>query len=440
MKKQWFWLALATSMLLLGSCACQQMPDQLGERIDVNLDAEDVTVDTSGVRGKDGDNDVANDDALGHVDDGSDAVPLSFDASLWQQDNSCQGEETYPPANDTFAMPNGQAASDPIKTRADVVQDLGGRLREEEQGFGLFVDPALKPDDPEVFAIYAQPGTDVKIYLYAINNYEDLSSYRLNLTVMVDYEPVQARYVRWNPDRTQQWSDTKETGISFPIRSDVEIIDITLPGELFSERRMHEIALYTQATTTEGGPNGEARRFALYNGGYDRPSRPCAEPRLGTEAVGIERYIIAAERTDHLAALFVGGVESRQALRDVIAVAPGETRQFYLSVYRDDFYEGPNPTVLVPLLNGEPIGPTWWVTQGEDNDSSGWDTIDARKTFEVTFPDEPGIYEVEVASWEDPYQLYRNRNGTRVRGVSNGSGLTEGSNALRFRVVDPDTQ
>ena len=430
-------ILLGLAGLLMASPACQQVPEQSDEHVEVGADASAGTSDASDSR-EDGSGDVAPNDALDpEPDGGSDAVPLTFDASLWQQDNSCQGEETYPPPNDSFAMPTRESTLDPIKTRADVVQDLGGEL--PRQGFGLVVDPALKPDDPEVFAIYSQPGTDVKIYLYAINNYEDLSSYRLNLTVMVDYEPVQARYVRWNPDRTQQWSDTKETGISVPIRSDVEIIDITLPGELFSERRMHEIALYTQATTTEESPNGQARRFALYNGGYDRPSRPCAQARLSQSAVPIERFLFPNVMGDDVVALFFEGM-NEEDVRRTVEVAPGETKQFYLSVFRDGFYEGPNPTVLVPLLNGEPIGPTWWIARGERDGSSEWDTIDARKTFEMTFPREPGIYEVEVASWEDPYELYRDRNGTLVRGVSSGGEVTEGSNALRFRVVDPDAQ
>ena len=334
-------------------------------------------------------------------------------------------------------MPIRESTLDPVKTRADVIQDLGGDL--PVQGFGLLVDPALKPDDPKVFASYSKPTTDVKIYLYAINNYEDLSSFRLNLTVMVDYAPVEARYVRWNPDRTQKWSDTKRTGINFPLRSDVEIIDIMLPGELFSERRMHEIAIFVDSTTTERRSWAQARRFALYNGGFDRPSHPCAEARLSADAVEIERFIFPKAMADDFGALFFDGITADD-LRQTVEVTPGETKRFYLTVFRDDFHEGPNPTVLVPFLNGEPFGPTWWVTQGEDDASSDWDTIDARKSFEVTFPEEPGIYEVEVASWEDPYRLYRNRNGTLVQGVSDGGGPTEGSNALRFRVVEPDSQ
>jgi hypothetical protein len=65
---------------------------------------------------------------------------------------------------------------------------------------------------------------------------------------------------------------------------------------------------------------------------------------------------------------------------------------------------------------------------------------DARKSFDVTFPQEPGIYEVQVASWEDPFLFWRTRDGTRVESVSDGAGLHEGSNALRFRVVEPDAQ
>jgi hypothetical protein len=200
---------------------------------------------------------------------------------------------------------------------------------------------------------------------------------------------------------------------------------------------MYEVSLSMQVNTTERRPFGQARRFALFNGGYNRPNRPCVERRLGVRATVGEHQLIG-RISDDLGALFFEGISSHEDLRRINEVQPGETRRMYLSVLRADI--DAEPTVLVPLLDGEPIGIKWWVTQGGEREYDRWMTIDGRKSFDVTFPEEPGIYEVQVASWADPFELHRTREGEEIDGVSAGSGLLENSNALRFRVVEAPSE
>jgi len=359
---------------------------------------------------------------------------MVFDASLWAQPNPCEGTESFPADDTSFEIPD-RPEQEAKLTRDQITEGFGGLPR---AGYALFADSNLHPGDGAVYDLYSQPGNDVTFSLYVVRNYDNLSSFRLNMTMMVDYQPVEARYVRWNPERTGKWLDTRTTGINFAFRSNVEIVDVTLPGELFPDKRMYEIALHWRATTPQLSPGGDAVRFALYNGGFNRPmERPCAEPRIGQDVVHIEKQL-DTRSTRNLGFLFFDGIPDRDALRRTIDVQPGETKQFYLSILRKSGQ--PNPTVLRPLLNGEPFGPTWWVTEG-GSEETRFETIDARKTFEMTFPEEPGIYEVTVASWTDPYEIYRNRDGTPNEGVSQGStAVSNSSNALRFRVVDPQSE
>ncbi|QDG50856.1 hypothetical protein FIV42_08960 [Persicimonas caeni] len=257
---------------------------------------------------------------------------------------------------------------------------------------------------------------------------------------MVDYEPVQATYARWKPDRSEKLLETTATGINFDIDSDFEILDVTIPASAFPDRRMYEISVSFNVTVPRGGRTGEAYRFALFNGGYDRPSRPCAEPRLDIPWSDWERQMYLYAASMNIGPLFYDGITDALDTQSLIDVEPGETRRMYFSALSTSDQQGGKPTVLVPLFEGEPMGPVWWITQG--NARGDYRTrVDARKSFEVTFPEEPGIYVVQVATWEDPYLYWRDRDGTRNDDVSFGSSrdLHESSNPLHFRVVEPST-
>lgn len=330
----------------------------------------------------------------------------------------------------SFEMPDRPPERDYQITREVIVERNGGLPL---QGYIVASAANLQPGEGRSFSLFAEPGTDAVFYVYAINAYEAsvLESFRLNVVAMVDYEPVEATYQRWDPQREQLISEKTRKGVNFPIDSDVEIVDVTIPGDVFDEERMYEISLNMASNTIERRPNGLSRRFVLYNGGYTRPSRPCVEPRLDDEISDFE-FELRGRISDDLGILFFEGIEHRDQLRDVIEVDPGETKRLFLTVIRATSV--PRPTVLVPLLDGRPIAEPWWVTQGGEFVSRRGH-VEARKSFEVTFPHEPGIYEVQVASWVNPFELVEDREGNEVDGVVDGE-LNENSNALRFRVVE----
>ncbi|QDG51974.1 hypothetical protein FIV42_14870 [Persicimonas caeni] len=373
----------------------------------------------------------------GDVEDADEAAePVEFDASLWQQENPCSGEVTFPADDEEFSLPTDAVTQQrPKITRQEFIDELGFT-----PGMALSIRPgeAVYPNGVRAYNLYGEPGTDVPIHVYSFNDADDFSPYRLSVTVMVDYAPVEATYERWNPNRSQKLMETTATGVNFGLESDFEILDVTIPAEVFTERRMYEISVSYNITSADGVRGGESRRYALFNGGYSRPWRPCAEPRLGVPRSDWEELLYIRGTSSDLGPLFFEGITSELDTQEIIEVEPGETRRMFFSVLRTaDPPEG-KPTVLVPMLDAEPLGPVWWVTQGGDEYRT---IVDARKSFEVTFPEEPGVYVVQVATWEDPYVFWKTRDGVEVDGVSFGSsrGLHESSNPLHFRVIEPSS-
>lgn len=418
-----FSTAVLVALVVLTS-ACQSSSPPTEEALVV-----DVAPDDAGTSDTDALEVVEEGDATDVDADGNEG-PMTFEPSRWDQPNGCDGDVTFPDDDTPFEMPNRPPDWSHNLTR----QDIEDRM--PLQGFIVAPNPELEPGEGVPFSLYAERGTDVRIHTYTINNYESdvLESFRLNMSIMVDYEPVEATYERWDPARQEKLFEMSRTGINYPIEFDFEIIDVTIPGDVFNEDRMYEISLNVESNTIERRPNGLSRRFALYHGGYDRPGRPCAEPSLNDDLVDIELQFLS-RISDDVGILFFEGIDHRDQVRKVIDVAPGETLRLFLSVLRKS--DVPRPTVLIPALNGEPIAEPWWVTQGGGVESR-YGHVDARKTFEVTFPDETGIYEVQVLSWVNPFELVEDRDGNDITDVTFGE-LNENSNALRFRVTDPSS-
>lgn len=422
-------LLLGLSALCSTVAGCYAPPAQKDEPPVVVIDATDTDIafDADVIATVD---DAEPDSTVDVSTDASSDGSMNFDESLWHLPNPCEGKVTFPEDNSPFEMPDRPPEHDHYFTKQGIIETYGELPL---QGFIVAPAPNLQPGEGRTFSMFSEPGTDATFYVYVINNYNTdvLESFRLNMTAMVDYEPVEASYERWDPSREHILFDKTKPGINYPIESDVEIIDVTIPGDVFDEERMYEISLNMESTTIERRSVGLSRRFALYNGGYNRPNRPCVEPRLDEELLEIE-FELFGRISDDVGILFFEGIEHRDQLREVIDVAPNETKRLFLTILRATSV--PRPTVLVPLMAGEPVADPWWVTQGGE---IVWPRghVEARKTFEVTFPAEPGIYEVQVASWVNPFELAKDREGNNVEGVRS-SELNENSNTLRFRVTE----
>jgi hypothetical protein len=252
--------------------------------------------------------------------------------------------------------------------------------------------------------------------------------------VLVDYQPVDATITHWDDDREQELAETVGSGMNVPNDSIVDIFDITIPASHFTEDRMYEVSISFTMSTLEHRPIGSSKRFALYYNGYDRPSRPCAIPSLNEPSDGTEHQLFGRIGTNDTI-LFTEDFEEIHDVRDLLEVEPGETKRFYATTF-SFAYPLEKVQYYVPTLNGEPVGNGWYV-KTPAREPPQRSLIDSRRSFEVTFPDEPGIYEVQIANWMDPFEIWRTREGEEVEGIrSPHSGAN--SNVLRFRVGEPE--
>ncbi len=355
----------------------------------------------------------------------------SIDGALWEF-RQCEGETPMSsPSDEKFRMPN----RDSIDPEFDARQARAAA--EGEEGQIVVADPALQQGKVFAYDFFSPGGRDVTLHYYpyvTTRTAEQLSKERMNLTVLVDYEPVEATWTRWSDDRSTALDTALGTGISFGPPRQFELIEVTIPAEAFPQRRAYEISLGMLSVSSLLVDRHSAWRMRLYNGGYEVPSRPCANEPLDIE-----------ERTEIEFALQNGARELLlfpETIEDFwtthgrpLEVKPGETIRFYASGFRDG--KGPSAAVAVPTANGIPIGsPKWW-RHGPAWVGAALPPIDTRFSFSYTVPDEPGTYDVYVLSWTDPFETGRDLDGNRINGVYFSSKPRGHSNGIRLVVPEP---
>lgn len=447
-------ISLASAVVLCASMGCGvgtdehsgwSLEDRLGDAgTGVPSTPEDAGSDTAPMTSPDvgerdagpherSDAEVASDGGTAPAEDAhTDPSPAEFDPEAWQQPNPCSGQVSPNGPEEEFSLPLGRPRrSAPSAVTRGEFLSRHGSIRNEARA-RIFPDESMWPGNHVSTDLYKVPGTNMPLHLYVYNGY-DLDIFRYSVTILVDYQPVPLHYVRWNDDRSAVLSDEEATGINHPFDSDFEIIDVTVPARLFDEARMYEVSVNIELHSVgEVGPRGYSQRFTVYNGGYASPGRPCAEPRLGEPMTPWEVRLMR-ETDSGSGMLFVDGIPSDYDWMDTLRAEPGETRTFYFTARRAHRTDGPKDMAAVPVLNGQPLQPPWWIREG-GTDGVSVLTADARKSFEVTFPEEAGVYEVEVLTWPDPYEPYRTLDGEAIDGVVANDTFTRSSNALRFIV------
>ncbi len=310
------------------------------------------------------------------------------------------------------------------------------RAAQGEEGRIVVAAPELQQGKVIAYDFFSPGGRDVTLHYYpyvTTRTAEELSKERMNLTILVDYEPVEATWTRWNDDRSAALDSAVATGFSFGPPREFELIEVTIPADAFPEHRAYEISLGMLSVSSLLVDRHTAWRMRLYNGGYDVPPRPCANQPLGVD-----------ERTEIEFALQNGARELLlfpEIIEDFwtthgrpLQVEPGETIRFYATGLRDG--KGASAAVAVPTVNGIPIGsPRWW-SHGPGWVGAALPPIDTRFSFSYTVPEEPGVYDVYVQSWTDPFETGRDLDGNSINGVYFTPKPTSHSNGIRLVVPE----
>ena len=213
-------------------------------------------------------------------------------------------------------------------------------------------------------------------------------------------------------------------------------MEVILPAELFTEKKVYEISM-SQITSQIARPSGGFnQKTFLLNQGLQQQNHPCFEEPLAANN-NLFEYMLIREGSTSGVMIFPAHYPAPKeiAYDRLIPAEPGQELRINLSLRSLFNAEGRERTVfLKPLLDGKPLEDEWRVSLSKQSVFSP--EIDARKTFTITLPEEPGIYEVSVAAWQDPHLMPVNLDGTFNDQISFG-GSGDSSNLLRFEVTDP---
>ena len=365
---------------------------------------------------------------LGNDEDAAPYLP-QFDPVHWET-QTCEGLVEIPPVTaDPFVVPDRDPPVFPVRTASEQRQ-----LFPAANGNTLLAPAALEPGPEWVYDLFASEPQDVQLYFYDVTSRteDELAAQRTMFTLLVDYKPVRAVWTRWDDERLEPIATSESYGFSFDVPRNVEIVDIKVPAAAFPERRAYEISLGVQSTSTLLNSERSSRRLVLYNGGYQTPPRPCAIPALWGDALPIERHFFGA--TGGPVLLFSEHNDDfAQLTKQPTFVEPGTTVKFYATLFRRARVS--RVTALQPAVNGVPFGDVVWLTQGGANTQS-YPFVDGRFTFEYKVPNEPGLYEVVVYTWEDPFETFRDLDGNRVPNKTSNGSVARNSNSIRLVVRD----
>jgi hypothetical protein len=372
----------------------------------------------------------------GHFEDEWAPLALS-EPALWNQREPCSGTVAAEYAtDDPFSIPDNPPSGDYDLTREQYIARYGPI----EETWGVIPAESLQG---HVFPydLWASPGDDVVLRFFNLGQTnQDRPGLRSSTTVLVNYQPVRATFEYLSSDLSEVVETEQSTGSSRVIDTDFRVIDITLPGSAFAAGASNEVAL----ANVDHSPEFTAtysRRLTVHYGGYGLPEpAPCNPPPLKEYRTYDEyrlRYLMRRARV----VIFVNPMPYVKGIQPEIEVQPGET----VTVYYSKFHYGkpagftdPIRVAMIPTMNGEPIGDTIWSMESGDieENRTGFDIIDDRGTFEVTIPDEPGVYDVALMTWAYPFVRWRDIDGTPRLGFDGVtvSRIPANSNVLRFRV------
>lgn len=291
--------------------------------------------------------------------------------------------------------------------------------------------------DRQPFDIFVEPGEDVVLHVHLFDSSRDQDYV---MSTFLDYEPVSSNFKQVTGDRKDVIKESVgTTGFIAHVDRRLVLTDVTIPAEEFTPGRTHEL-VFAFVGSSRGA---QTSRYQVHYGGYGPPPDPleCVVSPLGTER-SIFEGIMYGLSGPRVATIFnvphPTGVTYLER-----TVSTGETVRIYSSIFRKFNHIGPTQIFLQPTLNGKPVGDPIWRSRNGPSDLRRIETIDSRDYFDITLPDEPGLYYFNLVAVEDPWKRWRpfgetDPSADGYHGYSNIRNHQPGSsNIIRFQVVEP---
>lgn len=389
------------------------------------VEARDVGCDTPSVDCTD-----ASPDASDASDSEADTAAATDDGD-WPASGECADISTTP----TFSVP-GEFSKPANSFQGTFSKES---MRETLQAAGQFsemakyhaVDPVHA--DSHNYNFFANPGEEIVFQLGFASKEAAEPGDMLHVSVLVDYQPITSKYVRWLDTRGGESEVFESTGVRIPVQGDVELVDVELPVSSLTPGRAHQISVMISRRSFNSPVRDRAsffRDFMLYYGGYELPETPtCFESSIKTVENDTERAVLnETQNGDGL--VFPTGVADASNVREPISVQPGEEVSLNLSLMSSTFPT--QPRVAIPFVNGQPMTRRWFHVHESSQGHGGKFEIGLRKQFEFEAPEAPGTYDVFVGIWGDPLLPVYDLESNRIEGRS--ASAYWNTNTLRFVV------
>jgi len=349
--------------------------------------------------------------------------PTSDNTSPYVCDDDC-GTVVDEPSDD-YEIPD-LPPSQGARTLEEMREELGGNLPSGAHVLHAEKGLVTSEDHHEV---HAEPEQSITFHFAAIHDRsESVEGATLELSILVNYRPVIARYESYSPDRSEVLEATEDVAATtIPVSGKVELVDVTIPASAFETDGRYDIAMRYNLDGIQFADGHTVTR--LYYGGDGGPEHRCARRGDIHEMNQHELDIVNKYRTNGY--VYPGGKYKNRDVFEEIPVDPGET----VAV---DYSIGPWSNVaktaaVVPFVNDRPRGKRMIAHMPPDRDGL---VTGFRDRFVLEMPEQPGVYLVELGIWNLPYLEVGEEPGWDMPEVLGWNGKSTGTNGVYFKVTE----
>ena len=232
----------------------------------------------------------------------------------------------------------------------------------------------------------------------------------VEVTALKNYRSVETQFTLLDSQREEVTQTRQGPGLHLTERRQLAA-DITLPASAFEPGKAYEISVSVISDRPHtGDPIAKTQRFTLLYGGFDRSEVPTGRcPLSEQESVLTKREHRLWEKIiwNTHGFLYPEGAREVEAFRDPIPAEPGETVSLRMLAQKVFTRQVDTlPVVVVPLLNGRPLGERFVYIEEEMTGRVGY-----RGQFDVTLPETPGYHNIEVIAFTHAFQVAETLDG-----------------------------
>jgi hypothetical protein len=256
------------------------------------------------------------------------------------------------------------------------------------------------------------------------------------LVILKNYESVAANYTLYDEHRDDVVETEHSRGLHRQGRKYLAA-DVTIPASAFEAGKAYEISLaYLIHRPGSIAPGLKMRRYTLLYGGFERSDLPdfdCPLTRSESWTTEQEQAIFNKVLWSARGFLYPTEAESVEEFRDPIPARPGQTVSIDAFIHSTLGEQIPElPVAAVPFINGRPTGDRLLYLENNTLGRTGY-----RDSFEVTLPEKPGLYYIDVAVFLHAFQVAETVDAELIekhlmRGAENAAGMS----GLVYRVEE----